>query len=122
MQNRSRWYAELAGTILLWVEEVPDHPNNPPFGWRGTVLRRSLVLALDGPEDQRIVRFTPDEFYEKFLETAKAGAVQGVTNSPSKFINAYGGRIGEIEWREWAGSDQDWENWKDRFMDSGQTE
>ena|ERR1039457_1658407 len=35
MPNRKRWYAELAGTFLLWVEGVPDNPF-----WRALARKR----------------------------------------------------------------------------------
>ena len=41
MPNRKRWYAELAGTILLWAEEVPE---NPP--WEAFILRRPRMMGF----------------------------------------------------------------------------
>lgn len=121
MANRKRWYAELAGTILLWVEEAPENPNNPPFAWRGTVLRRPLKLQLDGPET-RTIQFSLDAFFERSAKTAMEGAEKGVSNSPSPFLREYAHRIGELKWREWEGSDEEWDAWKARFMADGRTE
>jgi len=118
MPNRKRWYAELAGTILLWVEEAPDHPNSPPFAWQGTVVRRPLALRIDGPEDHTIP-FDPDPFFEKSAKAAMDGAEKTVINSP--FLCEYAHRLGELKWREWELSDQEWEEWKARFMIDGRT-
>lgn len=115
MPIRKRWYAELAGTILLWVEEAPDHPNNPPFAWQGTVVRRPLEL------EDRTIRFDPDRFFERrSAEDAMKSAEITVVNSPS--LCEYAHRLGELKWREWGLSDQEWEEWKARFMIDGRTE
>ena len=43
-----------------------------------------------------------------------------VVNSPS--LCEYAHRLGELKWREWGLSDQEWEEWKARFMIDGRTE
>jgi hypothetical protein len=114
------WYAELAGTILMWVEEVPDDPLNPPFSWQGTMLRRPLSVAL--ASEDRIFEFIPDVFREKTLDAAMEGATKAILNSDSPFINEYAHRVGELHWTQWKLSDQEWEQWKTRFMTDGRTE
>ena len=52
MSNQKRWYAELAGSILVWIKEVPA---DPPFAWEVRLIRRPEKIGGEtfdwGPHD-----------------------------------------------------------------------
>jgi len=117
MSDRKLWYSELASTILLWVEEVPNHLKDAPDSWKGTVQRRPMgPLIKDGPP----IEVKPQVFSASTAEAAMRSAEITVRNAP--FYSEYAHRLGELNWKQWTGSDEEWEAWKARFIISGRTE
>lgn len=112
MQDRKRWYAELANTFLLWVEEVPE---NPP--WRGHVLRRPWMVPIETPDGfvQRPTQPWFDSFVARSERIAKEASVVTVANCFAEYKH----RLGELTWREWGSSDEDWEERCKRFITEG---
>ena len=119
MPNRKRWYAELAGTILLWVEEEPD---NPPFPWRGFILRRPQKAVFEGPGGpvKLTLQHKGDSFLDKSEKSAMENAERSVRNDRAS--HDYAHRLGELKWREWELSEEEWEKQSKRFYAEGRME
>lgn len=116
MPNRKRWYAELAGTILLWVEEEPD---NPVYPWRGYVLRRPQVLeSAEGP-----VQLAPP-LGDTFTEKSERAAIESVesTIQNHRAFQEYGHRVKELNWKQWELSEEDWKKHCKSFVAGEQTD
>jgi hypothetical protein len=111
MPNRNRWYAELAGTILLWVEEVQD---NLPFTWEGHAIRRP----------QKVAGHTFEFYPDRFLDRSKESAIENlnVTVRQAPQFQEYRHRLGELRWKECDLSEEDWEKQVARFISEGRME
>jgi hypothetical protein len=112
MTARKRWYAELAGTILLWVQENPL--KDPPFTWEGHVIRRPQKAGNETWE------FDPDSFWH----TSKESAIKDteLTVRQGKPFREYGHRLNELLWRECDLSEEDWDKLIARFIAEGRIE
>ena len=112
MPNRKRSYAELAGTILLWVQE---ETTELPFTWTGHVLRRQRYF--DAPD-------TPgpllDCFRDTSEETARSKTVRTVEGS--LVLSEYAHRLGELTWMTCNESEADWGKRVREFLATGRME
>jgi hypothetical protein len=104
MPNRKRWYAELAGTFLLWVEQVPD---NPP--WKAYILHRFQAGAIQNLAGESVkiqILATRESFMARSESVAMDSAETTIRNDPD--YREYAHRLGEMKWRECEISDEEW--------------
>ena len=104
MPNRKRWYAELAGTILMWVEEVSD---NPP--WEAFILRRPMAGAMVNPEGELVpvqIPATRESFVARNESIAMDACETTIRNGPT--YSEYAHRLPEVKWQECEVSDDEW--------------
>ena len=111
MLIRKRVYAELAGTILLWGEEMPD---NPPFTWNGYAMRRPVMIG------QETVQFR-DECFKGKSEESVVEYLKLTLQNDAQF-REYAHRLRELRWKECEASDDDWEKRVQGFIAEGQIE
>jgi hypothetical protein len=112
MPNRKRWYAELAGTFLLWVEEVPD---NPP--WKAYILRRPRLGAVEFPAGKFIefqISPTRESFIARDENIAMESAETTIRNDPD--YRDYAHRVGEMKWQKSEVSDEEWQERCAKFV------
>lgn len=112
MPNRKRWFAELAGTFLLWVEEVAE---NPP--WEAFILRRSRMGVVENAAGQLFtvqILETPESFVARSEGIAMDAAETTIRND--RRYQEYAHRLGEMKWQECDVSDEDWQERCARFL------
>lgn len=109
MGNRKRWYAELAGTILVWVEEWST--NDPPFTWKAYLIRRPLKIG------EQICEFCPDQFDDKSKESA-IGNVSLTIRNASQF-REYAHCLDGLRWYECDLPEEEWNSQVRHFIASG---
>ncbi len=106
MPNRTRWYCDIAGVFLLWVEEVvPADPNRAP--WQGRVLRRGGPVQVEIPEGPPLRSRLPWD--DPFPTWSKAAAIDAAENTVRNYFPAYANRAKNPKWIECHVSDEDWE-------------
>ena len=104
MPNRKRWYAELAGTFLMWAEHVDE---NPP--WRAFILRRPSVGALVNSEGELVpvqIPATSENFIARNEQIAMDGCEATIRNV--RAYSEYAHRLPELKWQECEVSDDEW--------------
>lgn len=112
MPNRKRWYAELAGTILLSVEEVQD---NPP--WKAYILRRPRLGGVGSTEGEFIPFQTPatrESLIARSEVIAMEAAETTIRNNPE--YKDYAHRLGEVNWQECEVLDEAWQERCAKFV------
>lgn len=93
MAHGIRWYGEIAGLFLLWVEEVPD---NPP--WVGHVLRRPRKFVI--PKEPS---------YERFAARTDTAAKNDAALTVRNKFPDYAHRVGELEWKQFNLTNEEWD-------------
>jgi hypothetical protein len=112
MPNRKRWYAELAGTILMWAEEVDD---NPP--WNAYILRRPMAGAMATPEGELVpvqIPATRESFVARDERIAMDACETTIKHDPA--YSEYAPRLPELNWQECEVSDDEWNARCARFV------
>ena len=105
--NRTRWYCDIAGVFLLWVEEVvPADPNRAP--WQGRVLRRGGPVRVEIPEGPPL-RSRGLTWDDPFPARSKAAAIDAAENTIRNYFPDYANRVKDPKWIESHVSDEDWE-------------
>jgi len=111
MSNQKRWYAELAGSILVWIKEVPA---DPPFAWEVRLIRRPEKIGGETLE------YYPDGFQDKSKESAIQNAELTIRQAPQ--FKDYGHRVNELRWKECDLSEEAWQQQVARFISEGRME
>jgi hypothetical protein len=110
MPSRKRWYKEVAGVFLLWVEEASKNASdNPPFTWIGTVLRQP---TLHGE-----FRFIREPLWDMFKAESEAKAMEyaELTISGHMIFREYAHRVRESQWTQSTCTEEEWERKLKRF-------
>ena len=113
MPNQKRWYAQVAGVFLLWVEEVvPDDPDGPP--WKGNVLRRFQNVLIETPEGPREGKelWQSGPFFARSKKIAMDSAVETIGNSFADYKNFLKSPL----WAESEVSEEKWDAACYRFV------
>jgi hypothetical protein len=113
MLNRKRWYTEVAGVFLLWVEEVaPDVPDGPP--WKGNAVRRLWRKFLETQEGM------PQEYMEPweshFKARSKTIAMDSAVKTIRNCFRDYVDKPESLVWIESEVSDEEWAVACNRFI------
>ncbi len=111
MPNRKRLYGELAGTILVWIEEMPA---DPPFHWEARLIRRP------GKIGGTTLEYRPDGFQDKSKESAIQNVELTIQQAPQ--FKDYGHRVNELRWMECDLSEEAWQQQVARFISEGKME
>lgn len=112
MPNRKRYYAELAGTILMWAE---DGHGNPP--WKAFIQRRPIAAMMPNAEGEMVpveISATPESFVTRTEKLAMDLAVTTIRQDPK--YQDYAHRWEEIEWHECDVPDDEWDARCARFI------
>jgi hypothetical protein len=102
MAHRIRWCARFAGTFLPWVDKTDTNPSHP---WTGHVLSRHPFKPCD----------------ENYPCPNEEVAKEAVENTIRNGFAGYAHRLEkELKWEACDLSDDEWEQERARFIESGE--